>query len=123
MGTRDARLDAYIVKEAAALNDRGVKVTRAPKVPRGSTVKAPEYFIAAVRKNKKTLATYEAFSPSHKREYVEWVTEAKAEATRKRRLETAVTWMAEGKGRHWKYMPASAPARAAASARTTGSAR
>lgn len=112
-----------LVKQAAALNDEGVKVARTPKVPRGKAVKTPAYFIAAVRKNKKALATYEAFSPSHKREYVEWVTEAKAEATRKRRLETAVTWMAQGKGRNWKYMPAKAPGTAAASARTTGTAR
>lgn len=119
----DATRLLRLVKQAAALNDEGAKVARTPKVTRGKTVKTPAYFIAAVRKNKKALATYEAFSPSHKREYVEWVTEAKAETTRKRRLETAVTWMAQGKGRNWKYMPAKAAGTAAASARTTGSAR
>ncbi|MCA1560185.1 MAG: YdeI/OmpD-associated family protein [Acidobacteria bacterium] len=112
-----------LVKQAAALNDEGVKVARAPKAPRGKTVKTPDSFIAAVRTNKKALATYEAFSPSHKREYVEWVTEAKADATRKRRLETAVTWMAQGKERNWKYTPAKAAATTRTSARTTGSAR
>jgi uncharacterized protein YdeI (YjbR/CyaY-like superfamily) len=48
-------------------------------------------------------ATYEAFSPSARREYVEWITEAKSDDTRDRRLETAVQWMSEGKIRNWKY--------------------
>jgi uncharacterized protein YdeI (YjbR/CyaY-like superfamily) len=59
--------------------------------------------MTAVRKNKKALKTFEAFAPSCKREYVEWVVEAKQEETRKKRLETAVAWMAQGKKRNWKY--------------------
>ena len=65
--------------------------------------KAPAYQLAAVRKNKKALATYEGFSPSARREYIEWITEEKSDETRDRRLETAVGWMAEGKPRNWKY--------------------
>ena len=60
--------------------------------------------MTALKKNKKALATYESFSPTQKREYVAWVTEAKAEDTRERRLATAVEWMEEGKIRNWKYM-------------------
>ena len=56
------------------------------------------------KKNKKALAAYEKFSPSHKRDYIEWITDAKAEATRDRRIAQAVEWMAEGKPRNWKYM-------------------
>lgn len=91
------------VKEAAALNDAGVKVpSRArPKQPR--PLKVPDYFLSALRKSRKAMATFEEFSPSHKREYVEWVVEAKGEETRKKRLETAVLWMSEGKARNWKY--------------------
>jgi uncharacterized protein YdeI (YjbR/CyaY-like superfamily) len=48
-------------------------------------------------------AAFDAFSPSHRREYVEWITDAKQEATRQRRLATAIEWIAEGKGRNWKY--------------------
>jgi uncharacterized protein YdeI (YjbR/CyaY-like superfamily) len=48
---------------------------------------------------------FDAFSPSHKREYVEWLTEAKTEATRLKRLQTAVGWIGEGKSRNWKYIP------------------
>ena len=53
--------------------------------------------------NPRAHATFENFSTSKKREYVEWLTEAKTPATRARRLETAVEWIAEGKSRNWKY--------------------
>jgi uncharacterized protein YdeI (YjbR/CyaY-like superfamily) len=61
--------------------------------------------LAAIKKNRKAHAAYQAFSPSHRREYVEWIAGAKSEDTRARRLETAVQWMAEGKSRNWKYVP------------------
>ena len=64
---------------------------------------SPDYFKAALKKNKEALALFEAFSPSHQREYVEWVAEAKQDATRAKRLATAIEWMAAGKSRHWKY--------------------
>ncbi len=89
------------VRKAARLNEEGVKVTRAvrPKAP----LRAPADFMAAVKRNRKALAAYTAFSPSHRREYIEWITEAKGEDTRKRRLATAVQWIAQGKSRNWKY--------------------
>jgi len=93
---------ARAVREAATLNDLGVKVPRTvkPKKP----LKAPAYMLAAIKKNKKAQATYDSFSPSCKREYIEWITDAKTDATRDRRLETALQWMAEGKIRNWKYV-------------------
>ena len=95
---------AGYVKKAAALNEAGV-TARTPKAPRTTKkpLVVPDYVMAALRKNKKALATFEGFSPSHRREYVEWITEAKGEDTRRRRLEQAVEWMAEGKPRNWKY--------------------
>jgi uncharacterized protein YdeI (YjbR/CyaY-like superfamily) len=89
------------IRKAAKLNDEGVKVRRTAR-PKPA-LRAPAAFMAAVRKNKKALAAYTAFSPSHKREYIEWIAEAKGEDTRKRRIETAVQWIAEGKARNWKY--------------------
>ncbi len=97
----DARLKR-IIKAAVALNEQGVTVKRpksAPKPP----IKPPAYFMTAVRKNRKALSAYEAFSPSHKRDYLEWITEAKTDATRDRRLAQAIEWMAAGKSRNWKY--------------------
>jgi uncharacterized protein YdeI (YjbR/CyaY-like superfamily) len=57
-----------------------------------------------LKKNKRALAAFEAFAYSHRKEYVEWITEAKQDATRQRRIATAVEWMAQGKSRNWKYM-------------------
>jgi uncharacterized protein YdeI (YjbR/CyaY-like superfamily) len=97
-------LAAY-VKKAAALNDAGIKPVKVPMKggPR-PPAKAPADLVAALKKHTKAQATFDAFSPSAKREYVEWITDAKTEETRARRLKTAVAWMAEGKHRNWKYM-------------------
>jgi uncharacterized protein YdeI (YjbR/CyaY-like superfamily) len=91
-----------LVKKAAALNDEGVKVPRVKKAPK-PPVETPKDLAAALAKNKKAKAAYDAFPPSHRREYVEWITEAKTDETRQRRLTQAVDWMAEGKSRNWKY--------------------
>lgn len=91
-----------LVKQAAKLNDEGVKVKREPKAPK-SPVRVPAYFEAALKKNKKAQTAFDAFSPSHRREYVEWITEAKQEATCQRRMATALEWIAEGKSRNWQY--------------------
>jgi uncharacterized protein YdeI (YjbR/CyaY-like superfamily) len=95
-------LSGYI-KKAMKLNDEGVKspVRSKPKPARELVV--PEALTTALQANEKARAAFEKFSPSHKREYVEWITEARTEATRIRRLETAIAWMAEGKPRNWKY--------------------
>lgn len=100
----DAKL-VRLVQQAAKLNDDGVKTpkVRKPELPRRGVPKAPPEFLAALRKNKKALATYKAFSPSHRREYIEWIDEAKREETRNRRISTAVEWMADGRARNWKY--------------------
>lgn len=101
-----------MVREAAALNDAGVKVPRAVKPPKAPP-RAPAYMTAAIAKNKKAKQHFTAFSPSAKREYIEWITGAKSEDTRSRRLETAVQWLSEGKSRNWKYEPAARRERAA----------
>ena len=93
---------AKMAKEAAALNEAGIKVKRAAKAPKPPP-KAPPSMVAALKADERAFAAWPAFSPSHQREYIEWITEAKSEATRDRRLETAVGWIAEGKGRNWKY--------------------
>jgi uncharacterized protein YdeI (YjbR/CyaY-like superfamily) len=92
-----------MVREAAALNDAGIKVPRAAKAPKPAP-KAPPYMLAALKKNAKAHNTWKAFSRSQQREYVEWVTGAKSDATRDKRLETAVQWMSEGRIRNWKYV-------------------
>ncbi|MDB5033592.1 MAG: hypothetical protein JWQ98_833 [Chlorobi bacterium] len=92
------------IKEAVKLNDDGVKSPKRSKPKTGQReLDIPEYFSAALKKNKGAQTTFDAFNYSNKKEYVEWVTEAKSDATRDKRLATAVEWMAEGKVRHWKY--------------------
>jgi len=90
------------VKEAAQLNADGVKIQR-PKPTAKKPLKTPSYFSAALKRNRKAFTTFQNFSPSHQREYVEWITEAKTDATRQKRLATALEWLAEGKSRNWKY--------------------
>jgi uncharacterized protein YdeI (YjbR/CyaY-like superfamily) len=91
------------IKQAKKLNDDGVKLpSRAKKASKPITV--PAYFSKALQSNKKALAVFTAFSPSNKREYIEWITEAKTETTREKRLKTALEWLAQGKVRNWKYI-------------------
>ncbi|MCO6512349.1 MAG: YdeI/OmpD-associated family protein [Aridibacter famidurans] len=90
------------IKEAVRLNDEGIKV---PKKPSGKAkaLAVPAYLTEALKKNKKAQKTFEGFSTSHRNEYVEWITDAKQEKTRERRIAQALEWMSEGKGRNWKY--------------------
>ena len=97
------RLIAGYVKQAMKLNEEGIRAPRSRKTPKPDP-EMPAELAAALRKNAKARATFEAFSPSHRREYVEWIAEAKGEETRQRRLASAIEWMAEGKARNWKYM-------------------
>lgn len=98
----DKVLGLYI-KEAVRLNETGTKVPSRSKPKERKPLVIPDYFLAAVKKNKKALTTFEDFSYSHKKEYVEWVTEAKTEATRNKRLGTTVEWLSKGKSLNWKY--------------------
>ena len=90
------------IRKAAKLNEDGVKAPAQRKSAKPFP-QEPDDLVAALRKNKAAQATYEAFPPSCKREYVEWITEAKREETRAKRLAQALEWMAEGKRRNWKY--------------------
>ena len=89
-----------IVKQAATSAPTSKEKTgkRASK-----PVAVPPYFKGALRKNAKAHAAFDAFAPSHKREYVDWIDSAKTDETRQRRLATAVEWIASGKSRNWKY--------------------
>lgn len=97
------KLAGYI-KKAMALNDAGVGSPIAARTrKKHPALVVPQVLAAALKKNKKAAATFEKLAPSKKRDYVEWITEAKSEDTRTRRLATAIEWMAEGKSRNWKY--------------------
>jgi len=91
------------VKQAAALNEKGVKAPMRKKPRPPAKLVVPDDLKRALAKNKKAGATFDAFSPTNKREYIEWLEEAKTDATRLRRLDQAIEWMAQGKDRNWKY--------------------
>jgi len=97
----DSALKGYF-KQAARLNEAGVKQPRAKKTTPDKLVVPPE-LQKALKGNKKAAAAFEKFPPSHKREYAQWIAEAKGEDTRARRVSSAIEWIAEGKGRNWKY--------------------
>jgi uncharacterized protein YdeI (YjbR/CyaY-like superfamily) len=99
----DKLLTGYI-KEAMRLNEEGIKPPPRSRPAERKPLVIPDYFQAALRKNKKAHAAFEKFSYSHKKEYVQWLTDAKREETRNRRLDTAIGWIAQGKSQNWKYM-------------------
>jgi len=92
-----------LVKEAVLLNELGLKPKRRAAPAKDRVLKIPGCFMKEVRADRKALATFEGGSYSFRKEYVSWVTGAKSEETRDRRLRTAVAWMAQGKVRNWKY--------------------
>lgn len=90
------------IQTAVKLHDTGMPARPKPKPKPALPV--PADLAAALKKNKKAAATWKKFSPSARREYIEWITEAKRAETRATRLATTIEWVAAGKPRNWKYM-------------------
>lgn len=92
------------IEQAIKLNETGVKgnVKKTPGTPKAE-IPMPDYFAELLQSEPKALATFQNFSASHKREYLEWITEAKTQATREKRMATTIEWLIEGKSRNWKY--------------------
>ncbi len=97
----DKKMIAWI-KEAMKLNDQGLKVAK-PKPIANKELTVPDYFTKALAKNKKAKQVFDNGSYSFKKDYVMWLIEAKTVDTRNSRMATALEWIAEGKGRNWKY--------------------
>jgi len=97
-----ARIKA-LVRVAMALNEKGVKrVTR--KAAKKPAARVPADLARALKSRPAAAAHFARFPPGQRREYIEWITDAKTDATRARRLGTALEWIAQGKYRNWKYM-------------------
>jgi uncharacterized protein YdeI (YjbR/CyaY-like superfamily) len=91
-----------LIKHALKLNEDGVKVARkAPTTDK--TLVVPEVLVTALEQNAKASEHFNAFPYSKKKDYVDWITEAKTDATRDKRLATTIEQLSEGKARHWKY--------------------
>ena len=98
----DARFVRW-VRKAAELNESGAPGRPRPARRPAEPVRVPPDLAAALKRNRVAAETFDRFSPSHRREYVEWITEAKRDETRRQRLATTLEWLAEGKARNWKY--------------------
>jgi Uncharacterized protein conserved in bacteria len=87
--------------------DLHAEIAKSPPVTKPKAAKPPipmpSAFRAALGKNRKAKTSFDELSPSHRREYLEWITEAKTDATRDKRIATALEWISEGKSRNWKY--------------------
>jgi uncharacterized protein YdeI (YjbR/CyaY-like superfamily) len=97
----DAELDR-LIREAAGL----AKAAPAPRKTKHEPKPAPELhpdFAEALAKSPKARQVLDGFPPSAQRDYFEWIAEAKQDATRQKRIATAIEWLGEGKRRHWKY--------------------
>lgn len=98
----DKKMIAWI-KEAMTLNDKGIKLPPKTKTTEKKELLLPDYFTKAIQKNKKALQLFTAFSYSHKKEYIEWITDAKTEETRNKRIAATLEMITEGKSLNWKY--------------------
>jgi len=99
----DRVIVAY-VKEAVALNGTGVKAPPGCRERKRPAARVPADLARALARNRRARATFDGFPPGRRREYIEWITEAKRPETRAKRLATTLAWLAEGKPRNWKYM-------------------
>lgn len=91
-----------LIKEAVRLNDEGIKVEKVVSKPT-KAVAVPDVLLEALAQNEKAAETFNNFPPSCKREYIEWITEAKTESTRDKRIATTIEWLSMGRRRNWKY--------------------
>jgi uncharacterized protein YdeI (YjbR/CyaY-like superfamily) len=93
------------ILQAVALNeDNKPRPASQKKSPaQRDALEIPDYFVKFLEAHPQAWLNLNQFSYSQKKEYIEWITEAKTEATRLKRMETAAEWLAEGKSRHWKY--------------------
>lgn len=92
-----------MIKQAMKLNDEGVKIKKTTNKVSEEEATAPDYFLKAIAKNKKAQKHFYDFPNGQKKEYIVWITEAKTEETRNKRMATAIEWISEGKRRNWKY--------------------
>jgi len=99
----DAKTMKKLIGDAMKLNDDGIKVAKPKPTGEKKELVVPDVLLEALATNDAAADTFNNFPYSKKKDYVEWITEAKTDATREKRLATTIEWLAEGKSRHWKY--------------------
>jgi len=99
----DAKTMKKLIGDAMKLNDDGIKVAKPKPTGEKKELVVPDVLLEALATNDAAADTFNNFPYSKKKDYLEWITEAKTDATREKRLATTIEWLAEGKSRHWKY--------------------
>ncbi|HUD28418.1 MAG TPA: YdeI/OmpD-associated family protein [Novosphingobium sp.] len=98
----DSELTAKLRDARARIEGTGTALKMDTRKPRPE-IPVPDAFAQALRDAPAARATFDGFAPSHRRDYLEWITEAKTEATRDKRIVQSIEWLAQGKRRNWKY--------------------
>lgn len=99
----DKDLKAKLIAARDRIEAEGHATRARPKPKSMGELTVPQDFAAALDAVSAAREVFDAFPPSQQREYVDWIAEAKQDATRERRLKQAIEWIAEGKRRNWKY--------------------
>lgn len=90
------------IQNAVILNKEGIKLPKKDTAPK-TTLQVPDDFVERLVVVPAAGINFEKFSFSKKKDYLAWFDEAKTEATRNKRMDTAIEWITEGKSRNWKY--------------------
>lgn len=99
----DSEVMAFI-QEAMALNDKGVKLApRQAKPAKAAEIAIPDAFAEQLSRHEPANEVFQSKSPSFRKEYVVWIADAKTDQTRQKRIDESLEWIAQGKGRFWKY--------------------
>ena len=99
----DAVLETALKEAAQRIALSGTAAKPRAKAPPKPEIAVPQDFVAALREAPQAKAFFDGLAPGQRREYLEWITGAKQDATRAKRLATAIEWLAEGKRRNWRY--------------------
>lgn len=91
------------IRDSIKMVEEGVKIKPERSV-KDQTIKVPADLIMLLKRSRKASRVFDGFSNTHRKEYIQWIEDAKTGITRKKRLETALEWISEGKPRNWKYM-------------------
>ena len=94
---------ADLILQAIALNKAENKTPVKKVVKEKGELVIPDYLTNALKENPPAFEKFDSMSASHKREYLDWITNAKTEVTRTKRIATTIEWLIEGKPRNWKY--------------------
>lgn len=98
----DTILKKYL-KAAMALNQQGIKPIRKKQASSKESPEVPDFILKAFKKNKVSKINFDVLTPAKQREYLDWITEAKTETTRERRMNQMLLQLEENKTLNWKY--------------------